>query len=36
MMATCTLAIRIGIFPRWMAFFGCALALLLLLSSGIL
>ena len=30
------LAIRIGIFPRWMAFLGYALALFLLLSSGIL
>ena len=31
MISTCTLAIRIGIFPRWMAFLGYALALLLLL-----
>jgi hypothetical protein len=36
MISTCTLAIRIGIFPRWMAFLGYALALFLLLSSGIL
>jgi hypothetical protein len=34
MISTCTLAIRIGIFPRWMAFLGYALALLLLLSVG--
>ena len=34
MISTCTLSIRIGIFPRWMAFLGYALALLLLLSTG--
>jgi hypothetical protein len=34
MISTCTLAIRIGIFPRSMAFIGYALALLLLLSPG--
>ena len=34
MMSTCTLAIRVGMFPRWMAFLGFALALLLLLRSG--
>ena len=34
MISTCTLSIRTGIFPRWMAFFGYALALLLLLSTG--
>jgi hypothetical protein len=34
MISTCTLAIRIRIFPRWMAFLGYALALLLLLSPG--
>jgi hypothetical protein len=34
MMTTSTLAIRIGIFPRWMAFLGYAPALLLLLSKG--
>jgi hypothetical protein len=34
MISTCTLAIRIEIFPRWMAFLGYALALLLLLSPG--
>ena len=36
MISTCTIAIRIGIFPRWMAFLGYALALLLLLTSGLL
>jgi hypothetical protein len=34
MIATCTLAICTGIFSRWMAFLGYALALLLLLSPG--
>jgi hypothetical protein len=34
MTSTCTLAIRIGMFPRWMVFLGYTLALLLLLSSG--
>jgi len=34
MISTCTLAIRIGILPRWMAFLGYVLALLLLLSPG--
>lgn len=34
MFSTCTLAIRIGIFPRWMALLGYALALFLLLSIG--
>jgi hypothetical protein len=34
MISTCTIAIRIGMFPRWMAFLGYALALLLLLSVG--
>jgi hypothetical protein len=34
MISTCTLAIRIGIFPRWMAILGYALALLLLLGPG--
>ncbi len=34
MMSTCTLSLRIGIFPRWIAFLGYALALLLLLSFG--
>jgi hypothetical protein len=36
MITTCTLSIRIGIIPRWMAFLGYALALLLLLSLGYL
>ncbi|RPJ02972.1 MAG: hypothetical protein EHM39_00610 [Chloroflexi bacterium] len=34
MISTCTLSLRTGIFPRWMAFLGLALALLLLLSIG--
>jgi hypothetical protein len=34
MMSTCTIAIRIGTFPRWMAFLGYGLALFLLLSIG--
>jgi hypothetical protein len=34
MFSTCTLAIRIGMFPRWMALLGYALALFLLLSIG--
>lgn len=34
MISTCTLALRTGIFPRWMAFLGIALALFLLLSLG--
>ena len=34
MFSTCTLAIRIDIFPRWMAFLGYVLALFLLLSIG--
>jgi hypothetical protein len=34
MFSTCTIAIRIGMFPRWMAFLGYALALFLLLSIG--
>jgi hypothetical protein len=36
MISTCTLSIRTGIFPRWLAFLGYALALLLLLSIGYL
>ena len=36
MISTCTLSIRTGIFPRWMAFLGYALALLLFLSIGYL
>jgi hypothetical protein len=34
MISTCTIAIRIGLFPRWMAFLGYALALFLLQSIG--
>ena len=34
MISTCTLALRTGIFPRWMAFLGLALALFLLFSIG--
>lgn len=36
MVSTCTIAVRTGIFPRWMAYLGYALALLLLLSTGYL
>jgi hypothetical protein len=32
MISTCTLSLRTGIIPRWMAFLGFALALFLLLS----
>jgi len=32
MISTCTLSLRTGIFPRWMAFLGIALALILLLT----
>ncbi len=34
MISTCTLSLRTGIIPRWMAFLGLALALFLLLSLG--
>jgi hypothetical protein len=34
MITTCTLSLRTGIFPRWMAYLGMALALFLLLSLG--
>ena len=34
MLSTCTLAIRTGIFPRWMSFLGYALGIFLLLSVG--
>ncbi len=34
MITTCTLSLRTGIFPRWMAYLGLALALFLLLSLG--
>jgi hypothetical protein len=36
MISTCTLAIRTDIFPRWMSFLGYALALVLLLSIGLI
>jgi hypothetical protein len=36
MISTCTLSIRTRIFPRWMAFLGYGLSLLLLLSIGYL
>ena len=34
MISTCTLSLRTGIIPRWMAFLGLALALFLLFSIG--
>ena len=34
MISTCTLALRTGIFPRWMTYLGYVLALFLLLSLG--
>jgi hypothetical protein len=34
MITTCTLSLRTGIFPRWMAFLGLVLALFLLVSGG--
>jgi hypothetical protein len=34
MISTCTLSLRTGIFPRWMAYLGLVLALFLLLSIG--
>jgi hypothetical protein len=34
MISTCTVSVRTGVFPRWMAFLGYVLALLLLLGSG--
>ena len=34
MISTCTLSLRTGIFPRWMAFLGVALALFLIISLG--
>ena len=36
MISTCTLSLRTGIVPRWMAFLGLALALFLLFSMGLL
>ncbi len=34
MISTCTLSLRTGIVPRWMAILGLVLALFLLLSTG--
>lgn len=34
MLSTCTIDVRIHIFPRWIAFLGYVLALFLLLSAG--
>ncbi len=34
MISTCTLSLRTGIFPRWMAILGLVLALILLLGTG--
>ena len=34
MISTCTLSLRTGIFPRWMAYLGFVLALFLLFSIG--
>jgi len=34
MISTCTLALRTGIFPRWMTYFGYVLALFLIISLG--
>ena len=36
MITTCTLSLRTGIIPRWMAILGLALALFLILSLGFL
>jgi hypothetical protein len=36
MISTCTLSLRTGIIPRWMAILGLALALFLILSLGFL
>jgi hypothetical protein len=36
MMATCTISLKTQILPRWMVFRGYALALILLLSVGII
>jgi len=35
MISTCTLSLRTGIIPRWMAFLGLALALFLMFSLGL-
>jgi hypothetical protein len=34
MISSCTLSLRTGIFPRWMAYLGLVLALFLLFSLG--
>ena len=34
MMSTCTINVRIGMFPRWIGFLGYVLALFLLLTAG--
>jgi|WetSurSiteA1Bulk_404760.scaffolds.fasta_scaffold00491_3 hypothetical protein len=36
MISTCTLSLRTGIFPRWMAYLGIALALVLLLTISLI
>jgi hypothetical protein len=36
MLSTCSLSLRTGIFPRWMTYLGIALALILMLSLGLL
>jgi hypothetical protein len=36
MISTCTLSLRTGILPRWMAYLGLVLALVLLFSLGFL
>jgi hypothetical protein len=36
MISTCTLSLRTGIFPRWMAYIGLVLALILLLTVSLL
>jgi hypothetical protein len=36
MISTCTLSLRTGIFPRWMAYLGLVLALILLLTVSLL
>ncbi len=36
MISTCTLSLRTGIFPRWMAYLGMVLALILLLTISLI
>jgi hypothetical protein len=36
MISTCILSLRTGIFPRWMAFLGIVLALILLLTATLI